>query len=144
MKDKIKYVILIGSIIALGIISIKMFLMLKEVDAELQQVAAEQQETVDTNTESAELSPGLYGGNMDFVKESFKPYWEDLRNQIEEYCITNNIDYNELNCVSQELQYTNDYNPYVIVEYSKGRLVLLFDTHVEPVELFISELDSDK
>lgn len=144
MKDKIKYVILIGSIITLGIISIKMFLMLKEVDAELQQVATEQQETVDAVNESTELSPGLYGGNMNFVKESFKPYWEDLRNQIEEYCITNDIDYNELNCISQELQYTNDYNPYVIVEYSRGSLVLLFDTHVEPVELFISELDSDK
>lgn len=144
MKDKIKYVILIGSIIALGIISIKMFLMLKEVDAELEQVATEQQETVDTNTESEELSPGLYGGNMEFIKESFMPYWEDLRNQVEEYCTTNDIDYNELNCTSQGLQYTNDYNPYVIVEYSKGRLMLLFDTHVEPVELFISELDSDK
>lgn len=141
MKDKFKYVILIGSLVGLGLICVYLFTQLKSEKTELDNLAVEEQLDITDSDEAPESEEiGLYSGNMNFVKESFLPYWEDLRNQIDDYCIGHDIDSLTLDCRDQELHYTNDYNPYVIVYHPKGRLLFLFDTHVEPVTLDISEL----
>lgn len=143
MKDKYKYVILIGSVIAFGLLCVLLIFKLDAEQEYLERLQVEEQ-VGPTATEDSDSLPsneiGLYSGNMTFVKENFLPYWEDLRNQIEDYCIEHNIDSATLDCRDKELQYTNEYNPYIIVHYPKGRLLFLFDTHVEPVTLDISEL----
>lgn len=143
MKDKYKYVILIGSLIAFGLLCVLLIFELNAEQEHLKDLQVEEQITIpDSEDDSLYISEevGLYSTNMSFLREHFLPYWEDLQSQIEEYCIEHNIDYATLDCRDKELYYTNEYNPYVIVHYPEGRLLLLFNTHVEPVTLDISEL----
>ena len=85
MKDKYKYVILIGSVIAFGLLCVLLIFKLDSEQEYLERLQVEEQVSLPASDDSDSLPSnevGLYSGNMTFVKESFLPYWEDLRNQI--------------------------------------------------------------
>lgn len=135
MKARIKYIALVTILVSLSLVIIYFVYQLGRYSMSPN---VSPQSPTEISSESTEADSGLDSKQFQWLKEMYINDWEDMYTTIYDYCIKNDIDANSLVCESTDLEFTDDFKPYVYISTNKGKLRLLFDSSTEPVSVEIT------
>lgn len=161
-RDEFKYIIGIGSVIMLGCLAVLFINSLGHAETKVtqleQQVAdgdvaivedatdapASNSNTV-TNTvgdvDEDLLDTETSKDSFEFLREFYNRDWNKIYYALCEYCDEHNTAYNNLVCISTELQFTDRYTPYVIIRDGDTRLLALLETEEGIADVSITPID---
>lgn len=137
MKDKIKYVILIGMLIAAGLICIVLMFQIKKSSSELSQISAE------ISTDSSPLvehEHGLYTQSFQDLRDICGQSWFRVLSELEQYCMDNNLNASDLYCTDNSIQVTEDNEILATVFCKDKKLIVLIDLTDDFTNVYIEEV----